>query len=153
MIISYIALGSNLKSPERQLHQAIHALRQLPCTHVLAIAPFYRNKAFGRRAQPSYCNTVVKISTTLPPQMLLYQCQRIEKRQGRVRRVKWGARTIDLDIILYGNRHINTPTLTIPHPAAVTRDFVQIPLQQLNPMRNHFIDRAYSGQKSKLFLF
>ena len=131
MITSYIALGSNLKTPTRQLHLGIAAIRNIPNTCVLAVAPFYLNKAIGRKAQPNYCNTVVKIRTSLTPHQLLAQCQRIEKKQGRVRRVKWGARTLDLDIILYGTQRINTPTLTIPHPRLSERDFVYIPLSQI----------------------
>ena len=133
MITSYIALGSNLKTPTRQLHLGIAAIRNIPSTSVLAVAPFYRNKAIGRKAQPNYCNTVVRIRTSLTPHQLLAQCQRIEKKQGRVRRVKWGARTLDLDIILYGTQRIRTPTLTIPHPRLIERDFVYIPLSQVHP--------------------
>lgn len=132
MTICYIALGSNLKSPERQLRNAIKALAHLPRTNLLAVAPFYRNKAIGRRSQPNFYNTVVKLSTTLPPQHLLTLCLQQEKRQGRVRTVKWGARSLDLDILLYGNQCIKTHTLTIPHPRILERDFVFIPLLQIN---------------------
>lgn len=133
MIISYLALGSNLKTPERQLHLAINALRRTPGVQLLIQAPFYRNKAFGRRAQPDFCNTVVQIMTNFKPQKLLSVCQQLEKKQGRVRRTKWGARTIDIDILLYGTQTIHTPSLQIPHPALIQRDFVTIPLLQINP--------------------
>lgn len=133
MIISYLALGSNLKTPSRQLHLAIHALRRAPGIHVLTIAPFYSNKAVGRRSQPDFCNTVIKIMTTLTAQQLLLSCQKIEKKQGRIRRTKWAARTLDIDILFYGSQVIQTPSLIIPHPELIKRDFVTIPLLQICP--------------------
>ncbi|OGV40938.1 MAG: 2-amino-4-hydroxy-6-hydroxymethyldihydropteridine diphosphokinase [Legionellales bacterium RIFCSPHIGHO2_12_FULL_42_9] len=133
MIISYLALGSNLKTPARQLYLAIYALRRAPGIQVLSIAPFFPNKAVGRRAQPNFCNTVVKVMTTLTPQRLLSCCRTIEKKQGRIRRTKWAARTLDIDILLYGQQRIQTPSLTIPHPELSKRDFVIIPLLQINP--------------------
>ena len=133
MIISYLALGSNLKTPSRQLYLAIYALRRTPGIQLLRIAPFYRNNAFGRKSQPNFCNTVVKIMTNLSPQQLLSRCQRIEKKQGRIRRTKWAARTLDIDILFYGTQLIKTYSLTIPHPELVKRDFVTIPLLQISP--------------------
>jgi len=132
MNICYLALGSNLKSPERQIRLAIQQLRQLSKTRVISIAPLYINPAIGRRAQPIFCNTVLKILTTLKPIELLDACQLIEKSQERVRRVRWGARTIDIDILYFGHRQIQTPRLTIPHPFIHERDFVSIPLKQLS---------------------
>ena len=131
MTICYIALGSNLKTPERQLHLALARLRRLPRIQLLAVAPFYRNSAVGRKAQPDFCNTVAKISTTLSPKELLLAFQKIETQQGRIRRKKWDARTLDLDILFYGTRHIKTPTLIIPHPRLAERDFVTIPFRQI----------------------
>lgn len=132
MIKSWLALGSNLDSPERQLRQAINLLRKLPQSSLSAVAPIYKNKAIGRKALPDYCNTVVLINTSLTPTQLLKQCQKIEKQQGRVRKVRWGSRTLDIDILYYGNRTIKTPKLEIPHPRIHERDFVLIPLSMLN---------------------
>lgn len=129
MITAYLALGSNLNNPSGQLHHAIQNLqRLLPYTYVLKVAPFFSNPAMGRRIQPHFYNTVVKIHTRLSPQQLLKHCQNLEKKQGRQRKIRWGARTLDIDIILYGNQHIKTPTLIIPHPLYQERDFVTIPL-------------------------
>jgi 2-amino-4-hydroxy-6-hydroxymethyldihydropteridine diphosphokinase len=133
MILCYLALGSNLHSPERQLRLAIKHLHHLPYTHIKEVASFYKNKALGRKSQPNFYNTVVAIYTTLPPEKLLAHCQAIERKQGRVRRVRWSARTIDIDILLYGNRIINKPHLVIPHPQLVYRDFVIKPLIQIAP--------------------
>jgi 2-amino-4-hydroxy-6-hydroxymethyldihydropteridine diphosphokinase len=131
MIQCYLALGSNLNSPLRQIRLAIQQLYNLPHTHVKNIATCYKNKAIGRKSQPDFYNTVVEISTTLSPEKLLAECQAIEHKQGRVRRVKWGARTIDIDILLYGDRLIKTPHLIIPHPQLMHRDFVLKPLRQI----------------------
>lgn len=132
MTIAYLALGSNLGSPVKQIRLAIKALRHLPATQVLKVASFYYSPAWGRKAQPSFCNTVVQINTCLAPLKLLTQCQAIEKRQGRYRRYRYGARTLDIDILLYGHLTINSPRLTIPHPRMLERDFVRIPLLEIS---------------------
>ncbi|MGQ3887759.1 2-amino-4-hydroxy-6-hydroxymethyldihydropteridine diphosphokinase [Legionella sp. CNM-1927-20] len=134
MIVCYLALGSNLNSPERQLRLAIKHLQALPHSYVIRVAPFYVNKAWGRKSQPNFCNTVVALLTTLPPEKLLIACQTIECKQGRVRRVKWGARTIDIDILLYGKQTIKKPFLMIPHPQLLYRDFVLNPLLKIAPL-------------------
>ncbi|MDI9818884.1 MULTISPECIES: 2-amino-4-hydroxy-6-hydroxymethyldihydropteridine diphosphokinase [unclassified Legionella] len=127
----YLSLGSNLKSPERQLRQAIASLRKLPSTHIIKVATFYHNKAWGRRNLPDFCNTVILLQTTLKPQYLLSICQRIERAHGRVRKVRWGSRTLDIDILLFGNLKVRSPKLTLPHPALHLRDFVLIPLLEI----------------------
>lgn len=131
MTLAYLALGSNLRSPARQLRLAIKALRHLPRTHLLRVADFYYNEAWGRKVQPRFCNTVVAIETSLSPQHLLTLCQGIEQAQGRYRRYQWGARTLDIDILLYGHIRMITPQLTLPHPRMNERDFVRIPLAQI----------------------
>ena len=131
MNIAYLALGSNLCHPQRQLIQAIATLRTAHKINVLATAPIYHNPAIGRKVQPCFYNTVLKITTTLTPQQLLQYCQRIELRHKRVKKHHWGARTLDIDILLYNQLKINTLKLIIPHPHYKTRDFVQVPLQYL----------------------
>ncbi|WP_419418676.1 2-amino-4-hydroxy-6-hydroxymethyldihydropteridine diphosphokinase [Legionella sp. D16C41] len=133
MILCYLALGSNLNSPQRQLRLAIQRLRTLPNTYIIKVAPFYSSHAWGRKSQPNFYNTVVALLTTLPPEKLLIACQKIESTQGRVRRIKWGARTIDIDILLYGSRVIKKPSLIIPHPQLLYRDFVITPLLKIAP--------------------
>lgn len=133
MITSYLALGSNLRSPERQLRQAVNHLRKLPKTAVVALSNIHFSAAVGRRAQPPYSNSVVKIRTCLPPKTLLRHCLAIEKKQQRVRKVRWGARTLDIDILLYGQQTIQNHCLTIPHPRMHERDFVLKPLLSIAP--------------------
>ena len=133
MTLAYLALGSNLRTPRRQLHRAIQQLRKLPKTHVIKVAEFYNSKAWGRKIQPNFCNTVVAIHTSLPPAALLSECQQIERSQGRIRKIKWGARTIDIDVILYGLKTVHTSRLAIPHPQLLHRDFVLTPLLEIAP--------------------
>ena len=129
----YLGLGSNQNNPERQIRQAIKALKNLPSTHVNKISRLYWNKAWGVSSQQDFCNAVVEIKTILAPQVLLKLCKKIEDQQGRTRKKHWGPRTLDIDIIFYGNRTINTHLLQIPHPYYKQRDFVIIPLLEINP--------------------
>ena len=144
-MICYLGLGSNLASPQRQLQRAIQYCRQLPQTSVTKISSIYLSNPLGVKAQPRYYNMVIEISTSLPPQRLLKYCQAIEKKQNRVRNIRWGARTIDLDLLLYDDLIINTPQLTIPHPQMLLRDFVMIPLLEIAPG----IVRPISGNSKK----
>jgi 2-amino-4-hydroxy-6-hydroxymethyldihydropteridine diphosphokinase len=132
MIRCYLGLGSNLKSPERQLRKALKKLKTLPKTHLVDTAPLYRNPAWGRRGMPDYVNSVAAIQTQLSPHKLLRCCHHIEKKQGRVRKIKYHSRTLDVDILQFGTRRIQSKTLTIPHPKMNERDFVQIPLRYFN---------------------
>ena len=106
MITAYIALGSNLNTPVEQLHSALNAISQLPNTHLVTASSFYKSKPLGPQDQPDYVNAVAKIKTELSPLALLDELQRIENEQGRVRLRRWGERTLDLDILLYGNEII-----------------------------------------------
>ncbi len=128
----YLALGSNIKSPERQLRQALNALKGLPQTDIIEIASIFRSKAWGRKGLPDYYNTVVAIQTSLKPKTLLSLCQKIENKKGRVRKLRWGSRTLDIDILIYGDLKINRPSLSIPHPRMRERDFVTVPLRELS---------------------
>lgn len=133
----YLGLGSNLASPHRQLINAILALRALPKTEFIAAASIIRSKAWGGlKAQPDYYNTVVLIQTTLTPLLLLEHCQHIEKKQGRIRKTHWGSRTLDIDILFYAERRLNTPKLTLPHPYIQHRDFVTLPLKELESIQS-----------------
>jgi 2-amino-4-hydroxy-6-hydroxymethyldihydropteridine diphosphokinase len=134
MIKAYLSLGSNLNYPERQIRLALQSLRNTPRIHLLKTASLYFNKAWGRKAQPDFCNTVVEITTTLSPMNLLKTCQMLEHKHGRVRKIRWGARTLDIDILLYGLHDFINPDLTIPHPRMLERDFVLIPLMEIHPI-------------------
>ncbi len=131
----YIGLGSNLNNPGQQIRMAIGVLKAEADLQVDAISPFYRSAAVGPGEQPDYCNAVVAIRTELTPRALLLLLQDIEKSQGRDREnsVRWGARTLDLDILLYGNDAINETDLVIPHAEIKNRNFVLKPLFDIAP--------------------
>lgn len=133
MAIAYIALGSNLHTPREQLKRALNALAQLPQTQLMAVSSFYRSKPLGPQDQPDYLNAAVEISTALSPLALLDELQRIENEQGRIRLRRWGERTLDLDILLYGDEIIQTERLTVPHYDMHNREFVIIPLAEIAP--------------------
>ena len=133
MAIAYIALGSNLHTPLEQLKRALNALAQLPQTQLMAVSSFYRSKPLGPQDQPDYLNAAVEISTALSPLALLDELQRIENEQGRVRLRRWGERTLDLDILLYGDEIIQTERLTVPHYDMYNREFVLVPLAEIAP--------------------
>lgn len=133
MIRSFVALGSNLGEPLLQLRQAFLHLQQMPKTHVGRSSPLYQNPAIGPGAQPDYLNAVVELDTELTPHELLAELQRIELLQGRRRDQRWGARTLDLDILLYGDTIIDSPTLQVPHPRMLQRNFVLHPLFAIAP--------------------
>ncbi len=129
----YLGLGSNLSSPQRKLHQAVSALAKMPSSALLQQSPVYHSKPWGVSAQPDYYNMVIKLKTFLTPHQLLAHCQGIENKMGRVRKKRWGARTIDIDVLLYGDRKLNTAHLIIPHPYMLQRDFVLLPLLAMSP--------------------
>jgi 2-amino-4-hydroxy-6-hydroxymethyldihydropteridine diphosphokinase len=112
---AYIGLGSNLENPALQLETALKNIEAIPGTSVVAVSRHYASKPLGPQDQPDYLNAVAKICTELRPTELLRALQNIELQQGRTRGIRWGARTIDLDILLYANIKMNTPELCIPH--------------------------------------
>jgi 2-amino-4-hydroxy-6-hydroxymethyldihydropteridine diphosphokinase len=124
----FIGLGSNLQEPQQQINNAIIALKALPESHMLAVAPYYRSLPMGPADQPEYINTVVHLETELSALGLLDHLQAIELSQGRERAERWGARTLDLDLLLYGDDEISHPRLTVPHPGIAEREFVLYPL-------------------------
>lgn len=133
MLRCYIGLGSNLNEPLQQVEAAVQALAQLPESRVAAVSPWYRSAAVGPGVQPDYVNGVLALDTQLQPQILLNALQQIETARGRVRDERWGARTLDLDILLFGDLAIATESLTIPHPGLCERQFVLLPLLALAP--------------------
>ncbi len=129
----YIGIGSNLDNPYWQVVAACTALAALPESRVLAQSPWYRNRALGPGEQANYLNGVVALETRLAPLVLLAALQAIEQQQGRTRTQRWAARTLDLDILLYGHYAITEPTLHVPHPRLYERYFVLYPLSMLAP--------------------
>ncbi|HHE5700306.1 TPA: 2-amino-4-hydroxy-6-hydroxymethyldihydropteridine diphosphokinase [Citrobacter amalonaticus] len=134
MTLVYIALGSNLASPLEQVNAAVNAIRELPESRVVAVSSFYRTPPLGPQDQPDYLNAAVALETTLEPETLLDHTQRIELQQGRVRKAeRWGPRTLDLDIMLFGERIINSERLTVPHYDMKNRGFMLWPLFEIAP--------------------
>nr|WP_321275191.1 2-amino-4-hydroxy-6-hydroxymethyldihydropteridine diphosphokinase [uncultured Vibrio sp.] len=134
MITAYIAVGSNLADPVSQAKQAIEALKTLPESKFVKSSQLYSSTPMGPQNQPDYINAVVAIETNLTPLQLLDRTQAIEQEQGRVRKdERWGPRTLDLDIVLYGNEVINSERLTIPHYGMKEREFVLYPLAEIAP--------------------
>ncbi|SDI09014.1 2-amino-4-hydroxy-6-hydroxymethyldihydropteridine diphosphokinase [Pseudomonas panipatensis] len=130
----YLGLGSNLAEPRRQLQDALDALRAIPLTHLAGVSPFYISDPLGPADQPRYVNAVAALDTELEPLALLDALQAIELEQGRVRKdERWGPRTLDLDILLFGERLIDEPRLRVPHYHMHARAFVLYPLADLAP--------------------
>jgi len=120
---AYVALGSNLGDRAGHLAAARAALAALPRTRVVAESGVEETAPLGGMEQPPYLNQMVLLETALAPRALLAACQAIERSRGRVRGERWGARTLDLDIVRYGHRRIAEPDLIIPHPELSNRDF------------------------------
>lgn len=133
MTVAYIGLGSNLDDPSAHLERALHELDALPATRLTARSPLYRTAPVGLTDQPEFINAVAALSTTLPPHELLNALLAIEQAHRRVRAVRWGPRTLDLDLLLYGDSMLNDAVLTLPHPRLHERAFVLYPLADLAP--------------------
>lgn len=129
--LCYIGLGSNLDNPLEQVERAVKALAELGT--ITAQSPWYQSQAIGPGDQDDYINGVVALTTQLAPLQLLHALQAIENHQGRVRTVRWGERTLDLDILLYEQLELNSEELTIPHPYLCERAFVLYPLLDIAP--------------------
>ncbi len=133
-IEAFIGVGSNLEDPVRQVSMACCALAELPRCDLLARSSLFANPAIGPGDQPDYVNAVAQIATTLAPLELLDCLQAIEREQGRMRgAIRWSARTLDLDIVLYGDHVIASERLVVPHPRMHERAFVLYPLHEIAP--------------------
>lgn len=132
-VIAAVGIGSNLDDPVAQVRAAIIALTALIDTDLLAASSLYRNPPMGPQDQPDFVNAAVLLRTRLRPLTLLDRLQDIERQQGRIRSIHWGPRTIDLDLLLYGDRLISEPRLTTPHPGLHERPFVLYPLAEIAP--------------------
>lgn len=130
---AYIGLGSNLANPRQQVAQALLALAAIPQTQLLASSPLYRSAPIGPGVQPDYVNAVALLETALNPLALLDALQAIEQDHQRVRIEHWGPRTLDLDILLLDQLHIDSERLKVPHPYLRQRNFVLYPLADISP--------------------
>lgn len=130
---AYIALGANLKRPVDQVRAGVEELAMLPDTRLAAVSSLYRSAPVGYLDQPEFVNAVACIETALAPHELLAALLDIERRFGRVRDFPNAPRTLDLDIVLYGECEVREPGLTIPHPRLHERAFVVVPLAEIAP--------------------
>lgn len=131
--IAYIGLGSNLGEPEANLKKALELLDSFPGVQIKKVASLYRTEPLGYTGQDWFLNTVAEVETSLSPHELLSLLLDTEERLGRVRTIRWGPRTVDLDLLLFGGEEVNTPDLMIPHPRMSERAFVMVPLAELEP--------------------
>lgn len=137
-VLCYLGIGSNLHHPRVQIKNALQKIAALPSTTLLRCSRWYTSKPMGldrqiNTEQPDYINGVIAIQTTLAARDLLQALQNIERAQGRTREVRWAARSLDLDILLYGDQRIHSTDLDIPHPRILERNFVLAPLADLDP--------------------
>ena len=134
MITAYIGLGSNLDQPQEHVLQAMDELDCVPESWLGKLSSLYISPPMGPQDQPDYINAVAELHTGLDANGLLDELQAIEARHGRVRNEKWGARTLDLDLLLYGDQIIDESRLTVPHPGMAQRAFVLLPLREIAPV-------------------
>lgn len=133
-VLAYVGLGSNLKSPLSQVTRALDALASLSDSELVAHSSLYRTPPLGPADQPDYINAVAALATGLSAEGLLDALQALENRHGRIRNgERWGPRTLDLDLLLYGDAVFSTPRLQVPHPQMVQRAFVLYPLAEIAP--------------------
>ena len=130
---AFVGLGANLGEPEAQVRRALAALAELPRTRLLAASSLYRSAPVGVVAQPDFINAVAAVETALTARALLDALLAEEKRFGRTREFPNAPRTLDLDLLLYGDRVIDEPGLVVPHPRMHERAFVLAPLAEIAP--------------------
>ncbi len=157
-MLAYIGLGSNLNNPKAQIEKALSAINRVEEVSLKEVSSFYESKPLLDMPGPNYINAVCGVDTSLSAIDLLDVCQSIEDDQKRVREVKWGSRTIDLDILLYEQQVISNERLSIPHPEIANRAFVLVPLHEidkeikvplLGPVRK-LVDRINTDDLKKL---
>ena len=133
MTLAYVGLGANLDDPRRQLQAALEELKNLPQTRMTANSSLYRSAPLGYLEQPEFLNAVAQLDTGLSPEARFECLKQIEERHGRKRPFAGAPRTLDLDLLLYGDARITAPGLTVPHPRMHERAFVLRPLLELDP--------------------
>lgn len=130
---AFIGLGSNLEDPAAQLDRALAALAARGDLRLDAVSSYYRTAPWGETAQPAFVNAAARLETALSPEALLDVLIAIESAAGRRRELRWGPRTLDLDLLLYGDARIDEPGLVVPHPRMHLRAFVLVPLAEVAP--------------------
>ncbi|WP_114457785.1 2-amino-4-hydroxy-6-hydroxymethyldihydropteridine diphosphokinase [Halanaerobium sp. MA284_MarDTE_T2] len=137
----YLGLGSNIDPRKSYLKKAVLEINRLPQTKVTKKSSIYETKAVGYKDQDDFLNAVIKLESRLSPENLLKKLLKIEKKLGRIRTKKWGPRTIDIDILLYGDKKYKSENLKIPHSRMTERAFVLIPLAEIADPKNLIIDK------------
>ena len=132
---TYLGLGANLGNPKKTFENALSKISDF--ASIEKVSKLYKSTPYGFSDQPSFINAAVKITTTLTPEILLLELQSIEKQLGKKIICENGPRIIDIDLLLYGKISICLKNLTIPHPEILVRDFVLLPLNDLNPQLSH----------------
>ena len=135
--IAFIGVGSNVGNKIKNIKSAIELINKLPEASVEKVSSIYETLPFGDVKQDNFFNTVIKISTTLNPKELFVELKSIEQKLGRIKREKWGPREIDLDILLFNDLIISDEIITLPHKGIIYRDFVMIPLIEIEPELIH----------------
>ena len=133
MTVAYVGIGSNLEDPRAQVLAAFNEIDGLPHTRVIKRSSLYRTAPMGHAAQPDFINAVAQLETGLPAERLLAELQEVEGRHGRKRSLPNAPRTLDLDVLLYGNAVLDLPALKVPHPRMHERAFVLKPLLEISP--------------------
>jgi 2-amino-4-hydroxy-6-hydroxymethyldihydropteridine diphosphokinase len=142
---AYLGLGSNLGDRAARLQGAVDGLAVTDGITVVAVSPVYETEPVGGPEQPDYLNAVVAVDTDLTPRQLLGVAQRLEDEAERVREEQWGPRTLDVDVLLVGEEHVDEPDLVIPHPRLYERAFVMVPLADLDPMLAPWVPPGETG--------
>jgi 2-amino-4-hydroxy-6-hydroxymethyldihydropteridine diphosphokinase len=143
-IIAYIGVGSNIGDKKANCQRAIELLRE--ADQVVAVSSLYYTEPVGYQEQEDFINAVVALETERSPAGLLARCLALEELLGRTRTLRWGPRTIDLDILLYGEQVVNLPDLVIPHPLMAARKFVLVPLVEIAPDAVHSVLKKTARQ-------
>lgn len=143
-VTAYLGLGANLGNRQKTMRQALEELAAQPTIEVVAVSSLYQTAPVGMTDQPDFLNAAAAIRTTLMPQELLAHILQLEQKLGRLRTVRWGPRTIDIDILMYGSEEIKQPKLTVPHPRLGERAFALVPLAEIAP------DLCFPGENERL---
>jgi 2-amino-4-hydroxy-6-hydroxymethyldihydropteridine diphosphokinase len=131
--LAYVGLGSNLDDPMAQINHAFEQLGKIEDTSLMSRSSLYRSAPFGSVEQPDFINAVACLSSALEPEALLQELHDIERSSGRKRGVRWGPRTLDLDLLVFGSQEIDQEGITLPHPGIGERNFVLLPLMEIAP--------------------
>lgn len=151
----YLSIGSNIGDRLANLKQAVNLLSANAAVQIKAISSVYETEPWGNLNQASFYNIAVAVTTSLRPQALLDLLHEIEQAGHRERKEHWGPRTIDLDIIYWGDQHIHTETLEVPHPRAAERNFVLLPIEEIatdDPKVAHQVQTALAAEKDKSWI-